>query len=65
MNTENQQRVLRMKQLTIHTSFSRSYIYQKIKEGKFPPGYLISPGIRAWLKSEINDWLDKRMRGEG
>jgi predicted DNA-binding transcriptional regulator AlpA len=65
MNTEDQQRMLRMKQLTIHTSFSRSHIYQKIAEGKFPPGHLISPGIRAWEKSVVDDWLDKRMREEG
>ena len=33
----------------------------QIKEGQFPPGYMISPGIRAWQKSEIDSWLDERM----
>jgi predicted DNA-binding transcriptional regulator AlpA len=50
-----------MKQLTRYMSLSRGYIYQKIKEGQFPPGYMISPGIRAWQKSEIDNWLDQRM----
>ena len=61
METERQARILRMKQLTSYTSLTRSYIYQKITEGEFPPGYMISPGIRAWQKSEIDAWLDKRI----
>jgi len=61
---ENQPRLLRMKQLTSYTSLSRGYIYQKINEGTFPPGYMISQGIRAWEKSEIDNWLDKRMGRE-
>ena len=64
MKIQNQQRLMRMKQLPVYTTFSRSYIYQKIAEGKFPPGHMISPGIRAWQKSEIDAWLDKRMGKE-
>ena len=59
-----QHRMLRMKQLTSYTSLSRAYIYQKITEGTFPPGHMISLGIRAWEKSEIDDWLDKKMGRE-
>ena len=59
-----QQRMLRMKQLTGYTSLSRAYIYQKITEGTFPPGHMISQGIRAWQKSEVDKWLDERM-GKG
>jgi len=61
MKTENPPRIFRMKQLTRYMSLSRGYIYQKINEGQFPPGYMISPGIRAWQKSEIDNWLDQRM----
>ena len=64
MNTESQARILRMKQLTSYTSLTRSYIYQKIAEGTFPSGNMISPGIRAWKKSEVDHWLDKRMGKE-
>jgi predicted DNA-binding transcriptional regulator AlpA len=56
-----QQRMLRMKQLTGYTSLSRAYIYQKITEGTFPPGHMISQGIRAWEKSEIDHWISKKM----
>ena len=58
---DNQPRVLRMKQLASYTSLSRAYIYQKINEGEFPPGHMISQGIRAWQKSEVDKWLDERM----
>ena len=65
MKTENQPRLLRMRNLTAYLALSRAHIYQKITEGTFPPGHMISPGIRAWEKSVVDDWLDKRMRGEG
>ena len=39
-------------------------IYQQINEGNFPVGYMLSRGIRAWEKTEIDNWLEKRMRGE-
>jgi predicted DNA-binding transcriptional regulator AlpA len=63
MMTEHKKtpRMLRLKQLTSYLSLSRGYIYQKINEGEFPPGHMISQGIRAWEKSEVDAWLDKRM----
>ncbi len=62
MSYEIQPRMLRMAQLTKYTAMSRAYIYQKINEGVFPSGRLISAGIRAWEKSEIDAWLDEQMR---
>jgi prophage regulatory protein len=61
MKIENQPRMMRMRTLISYCALSRAYIYQKIGEGTFPPGYMISPGIRAWQKSEIDSWLDERM----
>jgi predicted DNA-binding transcriptional regulator AlpA len=65
MKTENQHRMLRMKQLTSYTSLSRAYIYQKITEGEFPPGHMISPGIRIWDRATVDAWIDKRIMGRG
>jgi len=59
-----QNRMMRMRQLTEYCALSRAYIFQKINEGTFPPGHMISLGIRAWEKSEIDDWLDKKMGKE-
>ena len=63
MTKENilQNRMMRMRQLTEYCALSRAYIYQKIIEGNFPPGHMISPGIRAWEKSAVDSWLDERM----
>jgi len=66
MTKENilQNRMMRMRQVTAYLALSRAYIYQKINEGTFPPGHMISQGIRAWDKSEIDNWLEKRMGKE-
>jgi predicted DNA-binding transcriptional regulator AlpA len=61
MKTENQKRMMRMKHLVEYTSMSRAYLYQKIAEGDLSKGYQLSLGVRAWEKSEIDAWLDKRM----
>ena len=54
-------RMMRMRQVTEYCALSRAYIYQKITEGTFPAGHIISPGIRAWQKLEIDDWLNKKI----
>jgi predicted DNA-binding transcriptional regulator AlpA len=61
MKTEDTLRMMRMKHLIKYLSLSRAHIYQLIKENKFHPGYRISSGIRAWEKSEVDAWLDKRI----
>ena len=61
MKAESQPRMMRMKQLITYTSMSRAYLYQKIAEGELHKGYQISPGVRAWEKFEIDNFLDRRM----
>ncbi len=61
MKIEASPRMMRMKQLISYTALSRAYLYQKIAEGDLHPGYMLSPGIRAWQKSEVDAWLDKRI----
>ncbi len=60
-----QNRMMRMRQLTEYCALSRAFIYKKINAGEFPPGHVISPGIRAWQKSEVDKWLDVRIMGTG
>ena len=62
MKTENQPHLLRMRSLTAYLDLSRGYIFQQINQGTFPPGYIISVGVRAWKKSEIDEWIEKRIR---
>jgi predicted DNA-binding transcriptional regulator AlpA len=60
MKSDTTPRMMRMKQLTNYTSLSRAYIYQKIAEGEFPPGSMISSGIRIWDRATVDSWLDER-----
>lgn len=60
---ENPPHLLRMRSLTAYLDLSRGYIYQKINEGTFPPGYFISIGVRAWKMSEINEWVTNKTGG--
>ena len=66
MTKENilQNRMMRMRHLTDYCALSRAYIYQKISEGEFPPGNMISKGIRIWDRETVDSWLDKRMGKE-
>jgi predicted DNA-binding transcriptional regulator AlpA len=63
MTRENilQNRMMRMRQLTEYCALSRAYIYQKIAEGEFPPGSMISSGIRIWDRAIVDSWLDEKM----
>ena len=61
MQTENQTRMMRMKQMITYTSMSRAYLYQKVEERELHKGYQISPGVRVWKKADIDNWLDKKM----
>ena len=64
MNKTIQPKILRMRQLVEYTSLSRAYIYQQINEGTFPPGFLISPGIRVFDRILIDNYLDSKMGKE-
>ena len=53
--------ILRLPDVKQRTGLSRSTIYLRIKEDKFP--YPINLGSRAvgWIESDIDDWLDQRI----
>ena len=44
------------------TGFCRSQIYRLINIGEFPKQIHISPGSVAWLESELEDWMEQRIR---
>ena len=53
--------ILRLPQVKARTGLSRSTIYLRMSEGKFPKH--ISLGSRAvgWLKTEVSDWMEQRI----
>ena len=54
--------ILRLPAVRARTGLSRSTIYMYVKEGVFPEP--VSLGARAvgWLNSEIDDWIDQRVK---
>lgn len=63
MKNNIQPRMMRMRQLTEYLNLSRAHLYQRITEGTFPPGRLISPGVRVWNTDSIEAWVDRQMGG--
>ena len=55
-------KILRFSAVKNVTGYSRSAIYLKISQGKFPTP--ISLGARAvgWVESEVNDWIEQRIK---
>ena len=55
------QRILRLPDVKTLTGLSRSTIYLRMAEGKFPQQ--ISLGSRAvgWINSEVIDWIEHRI----
>lgn len=56
-------KLIRIKQVQLITSLSKSYIYQLCNLGKFPkPVQLIKGGTGvAWVESEISNWVKSRI----
>ena len=55
-------KIIRLSDVKAKTGLSRSTIYLRMAEGKFPQQ--ISLGSRAvgWISSEVNEWIEERIR---
>lgn len=60
MSTENI-RFLRLPAIIMRTGLSRSTIYKYISEGTFPKQISLGCRTSAWVESEVNDWMRKRI----
>lgn len=56
------QTLLRLPKVEAATGYKRSTIYKKIKDGTFPPPIALGERASAWLESEINDWIQSRIK---
>ena len=54
-------KIIRLNEVKVITGLSRSTIYLRMAEGKFPQQ--ISLGSRAvgWINSEVIDWIEQRI----
>jgi prophage regulatory protein len=51
--------LLRIADVSKRTTLAKSTIWLKIAQGKFPAPAKLSPAIRVWKESEINDWINQ------
>lgn len=51
------QRIIRLPEVKTRTGQSRSTIYQRIKEGTFPPPISLGGRNVGWLEEEIENWI--------
>ena len=54
-------RILRLPLVRERTGLSRSSIYLRISEGRFPRPISLGERAVGWLESEINEWLNRRI----
>ena len=53
-------RAARLPEVLHLTGKSKTAIYQDIRDGRFPAGFLIGKRARAWMLSDVMAWLDSR-----
>jgi prophage regulatory protein len=56
-------RILRLPEVQARSGLSRSTVYLRIAQGKFPRAVpLGSPQVVGWLESEIESWIAEQVR---
>ena len=55
-------KLLRLPEVISRTGYKRSNIYQLINLGDFPKSVQLGPRAVAWLSSEIDQWIDDRVK---
>ena len=51
------QTILRLPAVRARVSMSRSTIYERVREGTFPPPVNLGKRAVGWLASEVDAWL--------
>jgi len=61
MTTQQTRQFLRLKQVKQIVGLGRTCIYQKIKDGEFPPPIPIGIRAVAWLSTDLEEWVSARV----
>jgi prophage regulatory protein len=43
-----------------YIAYGRTKLWQMVRSGEFPPPRRVGPNRRAWLASEIQEWIKTR-----
>lgn len=58
-------RLLRLPEVLFRTQTSKTFVYDAIKRGEFPAAIKLSRRAVAWLESDIDAWIDGRIKAGG
>lgn len=54
--------ILRLPNVKARTGLSRSTIYLRISEGRFPKPVSLGGRAVGWVEEEITDWLNQQIK---
>lgn len=54
--------ILRLPEVKSRTGLSRSTLYLRISEGKFPKPISLGDRAVGWIESEVNNWLNTQIK---
>ena len=60
----NSNQLLRINEVCQQTSVAKSTINLWVAKGKFPKPILLSPTIKVWKQSTVQDWIDSHLETE-
>lgn len=61
MGTSKAPRLIGIKEVMHKTSYSRTTIYQLVKDEEFPPAVPLSVKRVAWLEHEVDEWIQEQI----
>lgn len=61
MSTQLREALLRIAEVQARTGISRSQLYELVNSGKFPPPIPLVGRTRAWVESDVSEWISSRI----
>ena len=66
MKIDIRERFLRIPEIVHRTGMSRTTIYDRINEGKFPKQIPLGSNLVVWLESDVQKWMQEQVdKGRG
>ncbi len=54
-------RILRLPNVLDRTGLSRSTVYQRVSEGRFPRPVSLGDRAVGWVESDIEEWINRQI----
>ena len=65
LSTTQEDRILRLKDVTNLTGLSKSGVYQSIQDNGFPKPIKLGKRASGWLASEVTSWITDLVKQRG